>query len=166
MTHAANELWLGEVVSNILAVYRKLTGLSRMDVRLMYLDYIRSWKLFGCRYFFVETQASASGGSSQGDGATSILLAINYKCIALMDPVTKDFITEYHYNVVLSWGYSLNSLLLVIGLSSAKQVKLYFKTQDGRYINELIEMYSKQFKIGAGLGHGEGDGDGDGPQDS
>ena len=65
-----------------------------------------------------------------------------------MDPTTKDFLVEYDYNVILSWGYSLNSLLVVIGLSIAKQAKLYFKTYEGRYINDLIEMYSKQYKLG------------------
>jgi len=147
MNQAAHELYLGEVVANIINTYKRLVGMNCLQCRLMYLDYIRSWKLFGCRYFFVETQ---NGNSAADSGpANQVLLAINYKCITLMEPVTKDFLTEYNYNVVLSWGYSLNSLLLVIGLSSAKQVKLYFKTLEGKLINELIEMYSKQYKASA-----------------
>lgn len=149
MTQAANELFLSEVVANIVNTYKRLVGMNCLQCRLMYLDYIRSWKLFGCRYFFVENQngnASSDSGSGGSGTANQVLLAINYKCITLLEPTTKDFMTEYNYNVVLSWGYSLNSLLLVIGLSSAKQVKLYFKTLDGKLINELIDMYSKQYK--------------------
>jgi hypothetical protein len=146
MAQAANELFLGEVVANIISTYKKLVGMNCLECRLMYLDYIRSWKLFGCRYFFVETQNGNTSAES-ASASQHVLLAINYKCITLLDPTTKDYMTEYNYSVVQSWGYSLNSLLLVIGMSSTKQVKLYFKTLDGRLINELVDMYSKQYKM-------------------
>ena len=150
---SAQEQRLHEVVVNILRIYKNLIGLGRLDVRLMYLDYIRSWQLFGCKYFVVEAQRSPSTNVSTNSTNTTmelsnhtIILAINYKGITLLDIITKDFLTEYSYSGILSWGYSLNSLLLVIGVSTAKQVKLYFKTLDGKWINELIDMYSKQFK--------------------
>lgn len=134
----------------IMTNYKKLVGLSRFDVRLMYLDYVRSWKLFGARYFLVEPQKSASGGSnSESDGnsaQTQVILAINFKGVTLLDPVTKDFLTEYSYSSIISWGYSLNSVVLIIGVTTAKQVKLYFKTNEGKYINELVDMHSKQCK--------------------
>ena len=62
----------------------------------------------GSAYFFVEPQNSR-------DFPSDVVLAINAKGILVVDPETKDFLAEYPYSEVVTWGHSQQTFVLVVG---------------------------------------------------
>merc|ERR1711991_860632 len=47
-----------ELEDQIIKIYAKLTGYSSTEAKLNYLDYVKSWKIYGSAYFFCEPQNS------------------------------------------------------------------------------------------------------------
>jgi hypothetical protein len=97
----------GELEGKILKIYQKLKGYSSTEAKLNYLDYVKSWKIYGSSYFFVEPQNSR-------DFPSDVVLAINAKGILVVDPETKDFLAEYPYSEVVTWGHSAQTFVLVV----------------------------------------------------
>merc|ERR1711916_148236 len=107
-----------ELEDAIVKIYAKLQGYSSMEAKLNYLDYVKSWKIYGCAYYFVEPQNSR-------DFPSDVVLAINSKGILVVDPETKDFLSEYPYSEVVTWGHSSQTFVLVVG-NLIRQTKIYF----------------------------------------
>lgn len=122
-----------ELEDQIIKIYAKLKGYSAMEARLNYLDYVKSWKIYGSSYFFVEPQNSR-------DFPSDVVLAINAKGILVVDPETKDFLSEYPYAEVVTWGHSSQTFVLVVG-NLIRQTKIYFKTDQGAEMNSLVHAY-------------------------
>ena len=97
-----------ELEEKILKIYAKLKGYSSMEAKLNYLDYVKSWKIYGSAYYFVEPQNSR-------DFPSDVVLAINSKGVLVVDPETKDFLAEYPYSEVVTWGHSAQTFVLVVG---------------------------------------------------
>ena len=123
-----------ELIQQILKLYAKLSGYSTNEARLSYLDYVKSWKIYGSAYFFAEPQNSSLRFPS------AIVLAINSKGILIVDPDTKEFLAEYTYKDVVTWGHSSNSFVVVTG-GVQRQSKVYFKTDQGKEINSIVKAY-------------------------
>jgi len=117
----------------LLKLYAKLAGYSRPEARLSYLDYVKSWKIYGSAYFYAEPKQNR-------DLPTQLVIAVNLKGLLLVDPDTKDFLQEYPYSQIVTWGHSPNSFVVVVG-DAAKQTKIYFKTEQGREINLVVRAY-------------------------
>ena len=115
-------------------LYAKLTGYSTQEARLSYLDYVKSWKIYGSAYFFAEPQNSSLRFPS------AIVLAINSKGILIVDPDSKEFLAEYTFKDVVTWGHSSNSFVVVTG-GMMRQTKIYFKTDQGKEINSIVKSY-------------------------
>ena len=96
----------GELEESIIKIYQKLKGYSPTEAKLNYLDYVKSWKIYGSAYFFVEPQNSR-------DFPSDVVLAINAKGVLVVDPETKDFLAEYPYSEVVTWGHSAQTFVLV-----------------------------------------------------
>ena len=62
-----------------------------------------------------------------------VVLAINHKAILVVDPTTKDYLAEYDYQNVVTWGHSATSFVVVTG-NLTRQTKVYFKTDQVRCI--------------------------------
>ncbi|KAJ1454068.1 MyTH4 domain-containing protein [Pelagophyceae sp. CCMP2097] len=107
----------------LLKLYRKLAGYSQAEARLSYLDYIKSWKIYGSSYFVAEPRQNR-------DFPSEVILAISAKGILVVDPLTREVIQEYPYSQVVTWGHSANSFVIVTG-NAVKQVKAFFKTEQG-----------------------------------
>lgn len=108
-------------------------GYTVMDARANYLDYIGRWKIYGSTYFVVEPQTEKTWPSE-------IVLAINAKMILVVHPHTQEFLAEYPYEKVVTWGKSRSSFVLVLG-NMMESHKIYFRTDQGEEINGLVQSY-------------------------
>jgi hypothetical protein len=122
-----------ELEEAIYKLYEKLKGYTQMEARLSYLDYVKSWKIYGSTYFFAEPQ-------NNKDLPREVILAVNNKAILVVDPGTKEFLAEYDYGNIVTWGHSANSFVVITG-SSNRQNKMYFKTDQGKEINNMVKCY-------------------------
>ena len=68
--------------SQIIALYSKLAGYSKAEARLSYLDYVRSWKIYGSTYFFAQPQS--------GSLPREVVLAVNSRGILIIDSHSKE----------------------------------------------------------------------------
>jgi hypothetical protein len=145
----------------ITRLYGKLKGYSQVDARLSYLDYVSAWKIYGSTFFHVE--------SVNRRMPSSVVLAINRKAIIIIDPETKEFISILDYTSNLfSWASTPTSFVLVTGSEFEHQEKLFFRTEDGAQMLDLIENYTRSSSYNkelvynytaVDLGEGEGSGD-------
>jgi hypothetical protein len=124
--------------SQIYELYAKLVGYSQLEARLSYLDYVKSWKIYGSTYFFVEPQNSK-------DLPKECVLAVNNKGVTVISPTTKEFLAEYNYSTVVTWGHSPNSFVIVTG-TQTRQIKVYFKTEQGKELNNMVKCYIEHRK--------------------
>ena len=85
-------------------------------------------------YFFAEPQNSSLRFPP------AIVLAVNHKGVLIVDPDTKEFLAEYTYKDVVTWGHSSNSFVIVTG-GMMRQTKIYFKTDQGNEINSIVKAY-------------------------
>jgi hypothetical protein len=122
----------------IYTLYAKLVGYSQLEARLSYLDYVKSWKIYGSTYFFVEPQNSK-------DLPKECVLAVNNKGVTVISPTTKEFLAEYNYSTVVTWGHSPNSFVIVTG-TQTRQIKVYFKTEQGKELNNMLKCYIEHRK--------------------
>lgn len=127
------EIGEDKLMQDITQLYQKLTGYSKREARLSYLDYVKAWKIYGSAYFFAEPQSNQAF-------PPEVVLAINSKGILVVDPDTKDFLAEYTYNNVVTWGHSQNSFVIVTG-NVARRNKVYFRTDQGKEMNAIVRKY-------------------------
>jgi hypothetical protein len=130
-THAAEQ----EMEDGIIKKWSSLAGkgYTVMDARANYLDYISRWKIYGSTYFVVEPQ-------SEKEWPSEIVLAINAKMILIVHPHTQEFLAQYPYEKVVTWGKSRTSFVLVLG-NMMESHKMYFRTDQGEEINSLVQSY-------------------------
>ena len=69
-----------------------------------------------------------------------VFLAINPKGVLIINPDTKEVLAEHPYSEVPTWGHSGSSFVLHIG-NLIRQTKLYFQTEQGKEINDLVRAY-------------------------
>lgn len=122
-----------ELGRKLLTLRAKLSGYSSIEARLSYLDYVRSWKIYGSTYFVAEPKQNRQVLSQ-------IILAVNVRGIMVIDPETNGFQQEYPYSKIITWGYSPTSFVVVTG-DAIKQAKNYFKTDHGREISFMVKSY-------------------------
>ena len=124
-----------DMEDNIIQKWSSLAGkgYTNMDARGNYLDYIGRWKIYGSTYFIVEP-------SSENQWPSEIVLAINAKMILVVHPHTQEFLAEYPYDKVVTWGKSRTSFVLVLG-NMMESHKIIFRTDQGEEINGLVQAY-------------------------
>ena len=124
-----------DMEDNIIKKWSSLAGkgYTDMDARGNYLDYIGRWKIYGSTYFIVEPTSEESWPSE-------IVLAINAKMILVVHPHTQEFLAEYPYDKVVTWGKSRTSFVLVLG-NMMESHKIIFRTDQGEEINSLVQAY-------------------------
>jgi len=124
-----------EMEDNVMQVWKKLAGktYTSRDAKQNYLDYIKAWKIYGSTYFVVEPQSSR-------DFPKEVVLAINAQRVLIVHPQSQEFLAEYPYNEVVTWGQSSKSFVLVTG-NLVRQQKVYFRTEQGKDMNALVHAY-------------------------
>ena len=58
----------------------------------------------------------------------------------IINPETKEVLESRAYSEVPTWGHSTTSFVLHVG-NLIKQTKLYFATEQGKEINDLVRAY-------------------------
>lgn len=111
------------------------------------MDYVKSWKIFGSTYYFGEPQ-------NNREFPPEVVLAINAKGILVVDPDSKEFLQEFPFQQVVTWGHSANSFVIVTG-NMVRQTKIYFKTDQGKEMNQIVRAYVENMMGGAAEGQGE-----------
>eukprot|EP01029_Cantina_marsupialis_P011270 TRINITY_DN251_c0_g1_i2.p1 TRINITY_DN251_c0_g1~~TRINITY_DN251_c0_g1_i2.p1 ORF type:complete len:848 (-),score=351.01 TRINITY_DN251_c0_g1_i2:687-2867(-) len=122
-----------EVTMQIMRYHTKLKGIDKNEAQQSYLDYVKQWKIYGSSFFFVEPQMST-------EFPDEVFLAVNPSGILIINPETKETLATYPYSELPTWGHSASSFVLHVG-NLLQQSKLYFKTEQGKDINELIHAY-------------------------
>ena len=131
-----------------------------------YLAYVREWQVYGSSFFFVEPQARREGQWRRKRGGArnvslsplsphrqmnvemppEVFLAVNPKGILIINPETKEVLASHPYSEVPTWGHSGTSFVLHIG-NLIKQTKLYFSTEQGKEINDLVRAYVNHLAV-------------------
>lgn len=104
--------------------------------RKEYLDYVKSWAIYGSSFFMVRPKNPA-----QFDLAVdNCFLAINPRGIMIIDPETKQKKVEWSYAEIPMWGRAPRSVEIHHG-NLIKQTKHFFQTDQSAAVNELIGAY-------------------------
>lgn len=122
-----------ELASELKKMHRTHAGKSALDAQNEYLAYVKEWQVYGSSFFFVEPQMNV-------DLPEEVFLAINPKGILIINPETKEVLATHPYSEVPTWGHSGSSFVLHIG-NLIRQTKLYFSTEQGKEINDLVRSY-------------------------
>lgn len=122
-----------ELANEIKKVHAQLAGKTSAQAETDYLSYVKEWQVYGSSFFFVEPQMSV-------DLPDEVFLAVNPKGILIINPDTKEVLATHPYSEVPTWGHSGSSFVLHIG-NLIRQNKLYFATEQGKEINDLVRAY-------------------------
>ncbi len=154
-----------DVETRIIALYKKLQHVSSEHATQLFLSYIQTWKLYGTKYFHVKGQQIATASNSnatpthpphhphyyqqqQNNTASSekqLILAITLHSVIIIDVMTYHFLADYHYEQIYSCGHTFESFVLIIG-TKANQVKSYYRTTQGKEIEEILRIYLTHHK--------------------
>ncbi len=122
--------------AEILRIYNKVRGYSQYDCRLSYLDYVKSWRVYGSVFFFVEPQ------NSKAYPAT-VIIAINCSNILVIHPETQEYLSVFDISDLISVSYSANNFIIVTSTDDEQQDRRYFQTTQGREINHYVQHYQE-----------------------
>lgn len=125
-----------EIESRIVSLYKKLVGMNAEAAMTMFLSFVSAWKLYGGKYYVVKGQLDNSGHFTH-----DLVLSITARSVIIVDIQTSAFLAEYSYEQIYSWGHSFESFVFVIG-SKSSQVKSYFRTSQGKEIDEILKVYA------------------------
>lgn len=115
--------------------YKDLRGYTPLEAKLNYLDYVKAWKIYGSAYFLTRPQ-----NTRHTKFPDEVVIAVNAKGVLIVDPETKDFLKEYPYSEIVTWGHSSTTFVLVVG-NLIRSRKIFFATDQGLELNSLIHAY-------------------------
>jgi len=124
---------VAELAQKIITKYTKLQGVSANEAKLSYLDYVQEWALYGACFITVEQKQLK-------DYPPYIRVAVTCDAILLVHPESKDVLDTFGYHEIVTWGYSDEKFILVVG-NLVQQRKLFFKTNRGKFMNKLVHDY-------------------------
>jgi hypothetical protein len=141
----------------IVALYEKCIGMTKVEARVGYISYVKSWKLYGSAYFIAESSSDADNTRMYANYPAEVILAVTPTALVVVDPHTRVAVDQFNFVDVASWGHSYNSFVLVhsgnsssasklaqsTGSTNGTEQKKYFKTEHGKDINEYVTAYVK-----------------------
>lgn len=122
-----------ETIAQIKAAAIEALAMSHQETQRAYLDKVRKWPFYGSSFYFVQPQGTTELPSE-------LFMAVNPTGILLVHPTTKEIVKTLGYEEVPSWGHSGSSFVLHVG-TLISQSKLYFSTEQGKEINDLVRAY-------------------------
>ena len=84
----------------ILAKYKKVSGLSSLESKLHYLEYVQKWEFYGCTVWIVEQTQFVNHPSA-------LMLGINCEGIILMHPENKTILERFKYTDIVTFRYKI-----------------------------------------------------------
>jgi hypothetical protein len=112
---------------------KKHSGLTPLEARAEVMTMVRKWKVYGSSFFFVSPHMSSTLPEE-------VFLAVNPQGVLIIDPTSKKVLSQYAYSEIPTWGHSGSSFVLHVG-NLLRQTKLYFSTEMGAEINQLVRAY-------------------------
>lgn len=103
------------------------------ECREAVMKIVRSWRVYGSTFFYCTCSMSTSLPEE-------VFLAVNPQGILIIDFENKKMVSQYSYTEIPTWGHSGTSFVLHVG-NLLKQSKLYFNTEMGAEINQLVRAY-------------------------
>ena len=122
------------VISSVCQRYSELTGYTSQEARLVYLQIVREFPSYGSSYFLVTSGALSSKGSQE------VVVAITPKGLFIIDNHTKEYIQNYLYEKILTWGHSPTQFILATGTVTSKKT-VSFKCSSGKDMNDMMTVY-------------------------
>lgn len=62
------------------------------------------------------------------------------EAVSLLDPATNGILETFSYKEVVTWGFSEEKFILVIG-NLVQQRKFFFRTPKGKFLSKIINDY-------------------------
>lgn len=153
-----------EIENQIIYLYKKLNNLSKLDSINCLLSLVGSWKLYGAKLFKVVGQKEAIinnsssnfhstnilsnlNNTSSSDGLFNyeVILAVTSRGISIIDSKSLAYLYDNNFEQIYSWGHSFDTFIYVTGTKS-NQIKHYFKTTEGKNIEDLLRVYGNFFQ--------------------
>jgi len=122
----------------VMQEYESLAGMDKKTAKLEYLKYVQEWPSYGCQVFPVSPE-------NNPEYPTDIYLAVNARGVFIIDPPTKEFLSEFKWDQIMNWGNSDETFCLVLG-DYLQQAKLWFRTEQPLDIKRLVEAYGIRIK--------------------
>jgi hypothetical protein len=116
----------------VLARYVRLVGYTREECRLSYIDFVKSFPSYGAAYFFVNTNSNLF--------PSEIVIAINAVGLRLLDNITKEYLDQFKFEEITSWGHSSGGIVLTFG-SKFRIPKIHLLTKEAAIISEMMHVY-------------------------
>jgi hypothetical protein len=120
-------------IEEVLRRYAQLQGVTQIEAQLSYLDFVKLFPSYGSSYFYAVP-------INCREYPKEVAIAVSPKGVAIVDNYSKEYIDNYLYESILTWGHTYNQFVLVIGPSYDQQ-KMTFKCADGKEISYTMHAY-------------------------
>lgn len=127
---------IGEGTSTLpllLSRYTKLTGYTKEECKLSYIDYVHLFPMYGATYFFANITSMTL--------PKDVVIAVNGKGLRLLDNNSKEYLEEYEYDKIVTWGHTSEALVLQVMGVGTHVVKMMFQTAESSEICAMMHVY-------------------------
>ncbi|XP_051155446.1 myosin-VIIa-like [Leptopilina boulardi] len=118
---------------HIISVYNQQSGITEIEAKRQFLQYIYQWPTFGSAFFEVKQTTEPSFPEL-------VLIAVNRNGISVIDPRTKDILATYNFNELSNWSSGNTYFHMTIG-NFMKGKKILCETLLGYKMDDLISSY-------------------------
>jgi hypothetical protein len=125
----------GVVISSVAARYAELNGYTAQEARMEYLQILREIPSYGSSYFLVTCSTLPGRGSSK-----EVVVATTPRGLFIIDNYTKEYIQNYLFENILTWGHSPTQFILATGTVINKKT-MSFKCTSGKEMNDMMSVY-------------------------
>jgi myosin XV len=125
------------VISSVAQRHAELVGYTAQEARLEYLAIVRELPSYGSSYFLVNSSGLPGCGSR---GSKEVVVAITPKGLFVIDNYTKEYIENYFFENILTWGHSPTQFILATGTVANKHT-VSFKCSSGKEMNDMMSVY-------------------------
>lgn len=140
-----------EMKEKVVETYQAFSGYSTQNAMKAYLNIVQEIPSYGCAIYPVHPL-------NNPDFPSECYIAINGKAVFIIDPATKNFLAEFSWEKIVTWGYNdqknlkkkkssenEKSFCIIMG-NFMQQTKLFFKTYQAFEVYKLIEDYGNSIK--------------------
>ena len=130
-----------DVIETVCQRYAELSGYTTQDARMEYIRITRELPSYGSSYFLVTT----NGLGSNSKGFQEVVVAINPKGLFVIDNYTKEYIRNYYFENILTWGHSPSQFIIATG-TTQNRITVSFKCKSGKEMSDMMSVYFSDLK--------------------
>lgn len=128
------------IISSVSRRYAELIGYSSQEARMEYLRIVRDFPSYGSSYFLVTSSGLTTSSGSKCRGSQEVVVAITPKGLFVIDNHTKEYIQNFLFQNILTWGHSPTQFILATGTVANKKT-VSFKCSSGKEMNDMMSVY-------------------------